>query len=274
MRILITGASGFIGSHLVRFIESRGHEAVALSRSGEVPGASLAFRWAFGEALPAGLPGDIRCAIHLAHDFNGQEGALQTIAATLKALRELRRRGVERQLFYSSYSAGAHAVSLYGRTKYALECAVMDAGDVAVIRPGLVVGNGGIYGRIRKFAQTFPVIPLPGGGRDAVPVIDIDRLCRETLACATAPACPGEINLFESKTRTLRQLVEAAAKETGKKPRIVPIPTRMVLAGLEIAEWLHLRLPVNSDNLKGLVANQHASHISIFHKEEQHGPTA
>lgn len=268
MRILITGASGFIGSQLVRYVESRGHEAIGLSRSGQAAGATAGFRWAFGEPLPEGLPGDIHCAVHLAHDFNGPEAAERTIAATLAAIGELRARGVGRQLFYSSYSASEHAISMYGRTKYAIEQAVRDADDVFVIRPGLVLGDGGIYGRIRKFAQTFPVIPLPGGGKDTVPVIDIDTLCRETLSYATAPGCPKELNLFEVELRSLRQLSEAAARDAGRQPRIVPIPAGMVMAGLKMAELLHLRLPVTSDNLKGLVANRSAAHISIFKKEE------
>lgn len=268
MRILITGASGFIGSHLVRHVASQGHEAIGLSRSGQVAGAAMCFRWAFGEPLPEALPEDIHCAVHLAHDFNGSEAAERTIAATLATIGELRARGVTRQLFYSSYSAGEHAISVYGRTKHAIECAVRNADDVSVIRPGLVLGDGGIYGRIRKFAQTFPVIPLPDGGRDAVPVIDIETLCRETLSHATASRCPREINLFETELRSLRQLAEAAACESGRHPRIVPIPTALVMAGLKMAELLHLPLPVNSDNLKGLVANRNAAHISAFNKEE------
>lgn len=268
MRILITGASGFIGSHLVRHAASQGHEVIGLSRSGQVAGAAACFRWAFGEPLPEGLPGVIHCAVHLAHDFNGPAAAERTIAATLAIIGDLRARGVGRQLFYSSYSAGEHAISLYGRTKHAIERAVRNTGDVSVIRPGLVLGDGGLYGRIRKFAQTFPVIPLPGGGRDAVPVIDIDTLCRETLSHATAPACPGEINLFEVELRSLRQLAEAAARDAGRRPCIVPVPTGLVMAGLKMAELLHLRLPVTSDNLQGLVANRGAAHISIFKKEE------
>ncbi|MDE7371855.1 MAG: NAD(P)-dependent oxidoreductase [Desulfovibrio sp.] len=268
MRILITGASGFIGSHLARHAENEGHEVIALCRSGKAQGASLALPWAFGAPLPDGLPEGISLAVHLAHDFNGPEGAERTIDATLGAIEALREKGVTRQVFYSSYSAGEHAVSLYGRTKYAIERALRDADDVSVIRPGLVLGDGGIYGRIRKFAQTFPLIPLPGGGRDTVPVIDIDRLCRETLACATEAACPREVNLFEAAPRSLRQLAEAAAKEAGRQPRIVPNPTALVMAGLKAAELLHLRLPVNSDNLKGLVANRNAAHISSLKNEE------
>lgn len=266
MRILITGATGFIGSHLVPYVESRGHEAIALSRSGKAQGASLALPWAFGEPLPEGLPEDIYCAVHLAYDFNGPESAEKTFRSTLGVIGELRRRGVRRQLFYSSYSAGEHAFSLYGRTKYAIERALLTDSDVSIIRPGLVLGNGGIYGRIRKFAQTFPLIPLPGGGRDAVPVIDIDKLCRETLGHAIAPKCDKEINLFEAELRSLRQLAEAAAREAGRRPCIVPVPTGIVMAGLKMAELLHLPLPVTSDNLKGLVANRNAGHISMLNK--------
>lgn len=264
MRILITGASGFIGSHLVCYAERRGHEVIALARTGKVAGASTVFRWAFGEPMPEALPGDIHCAVHLAHDFSGPDAAERTVAATLAAIRELRERGIQRQLFYSSYSSGEHAVSRYGKTKYAIERALRDNDDVSVIRPGLVLGAGGIYGRIRKFAQTFPLIPLPGGGKDPVPVIPIDTLCRETLACATAAKCPGEINLFEAKLRTLRQLAEDAAREAGRQPRILPVPIALAMTGLKLAELLHLRLPVNSDNLKGLVANRNAAHISGF----------
>lgn len=267
MRILITGASGFIGSHLVRYAESRGHEVIALARSGKVAGASAVFHWAFGEPMPEALPGDIQCAVHLAHDFSGTDAAERTVASTFAAIGELRGRGIRRQLFYSSYSSGEHAVSRYGRTKYAIERALRDSDDVFIIRPGLVLGDGGIYGRIRKFAQTFPLIPLPGGGKDPVPVIPIDTLCRETLVCATADECPREINLFEVELRTLRQLAEDAAREAGRRPRILPIPTGMVMAGLKMAELLHLRLPVKSDNLKGLVANRNAAHISSFKNE-------
>ena len=268
MRILITGASGFIGSALARQASRAGHEVIALSRSGKAPGAAIALPWAFGLPLPEGLPGGIHCAVHLAHDFNGPAGAERTIDATLSAIGALREKGVGRQLFYSSYSAGAHAVSLYGRTKYAIERAVEADEDVTVIRPGLVLGEGGIYGRIRKFARTFPLIPLPGGGKDELPVIDIDKLCRETLAAATAAHCPREINLFETGLRSLRQLAEDAAAEAGKKPRIVPVPAGMVMAGLQLAELLRLPLPVNSDNLKGLLANRNAAHVSSLKNEE------
>lgn len=274
MRILITGASGFIGSHLVRHAASQGHEVIGLSRSGQVAGAAACFRWAFGEPLPEGLPGGIHCAVHLAHDFSGPEGALLTVAATLGALGELRGKGVPRQLVYSSYSAGPYAVSLYGRAKYAIECGVRDAADITVMRPGLVLGDGGLYGRIRKFARIFPVVPLPDGGRDAVPVIDIERLCAETLAAAVAPACPPELNLFEAAPRTLRQLVEAAAAEAGKRPHILPIPAGAVLAALKTAGWLHLPLPVNADNLKGLLANRKAPHVSSLQEGEKHGRAA
>src|SRR5690606_11614113 len=124
----------------------------------------------------------------------------------------------------SSYSAGSHATSIYGRTKWKIEKALATAGDVTVVRPGLVLGDGGIYGRISKVAGKFPVLPLPDGGRGRVPVITIERLCAEVASMVVGNDGAGEANLFEPKTSSLRELVLTVAKARGKRPLILYLP--------------------------------------------------
>jgi nucleoside-diphosphate-sugar epimerase len=259
MRILIIGAGGFIGSHLAREATLQGDEVVGVCRSGRIPGfVGECLKWEFGEPLPETVlrTGYIDCAMHLAHDFKGDSGAALTISSTLKCMEELRKAGVGRQIFFSSCSAGHYATSLYGRTKYALEKNLLPLPDVVIVRPGLVLGNGGIYGRICKIACLLPIIPLPDGGRGVVPVIAIDRLCVEIIALARSNSPEREVNLFEPKLRSLRLLVEDAASQAGKCPIILQIPTQWMIAVLELADRLKISLPVNTDNLRGFLANQ------------------
>ena len=210
---------------------------------------------------------DADCVLHLAHDFDGEAGARLTRESTLACIKEIRAAGVPRQIFFSSYSAGHHSKSLYGQTKFAIEQGVADWNDVIIVRPGLVLGSGGIYGRIHSWARRLPVIPLPGGGRGRVPVISVARLCRETLAIAQLTKPSAEWNLFEPRPLSLRELVLDAAAQAGRRPRILPVPSSVVIAGLRIASAFRLRLPVNADNLAGFLANQDAKHISSLRSE-------
>jgi len=265
MRILIFGASGFIGAHLARHAASQGHEVIALCRSGRVENFSgKCLKWGFGDPLPVSDMKGAGCAIHLAHDFGGEAGARLTIDETLSVIAQLRASGVGRQIFFSSYSAGPHATSLYGRAKLAIENALAGADDTIIVRPGLVLGDGGIYGRIRKWARRLPVVPLPDGGHGQVPVIDVERLSRDTLAIAEAASPGRECNLFERNPRSLRRLVLDAAAEAGRRPWILPVPAMLVISGLRIASALRFPLPVNADNLEGFLANQAATHISTL----------
>jgi nucleoside-diphosphate-sugar epimerase len=265
MRMLILGASGFIGAHLTRYVASAGHDVVALCRSGRVAGFSgTCLRWSFGEPLTTSAMEGVSCAIHLAHDFNGTDGARQTLKGTLANVSQLRATGVERQIFFSSYSAGEHATSLYGRTKLMIEIGLGAADDIVIVRPGLVLGDGGIYGRIRKWARRLPVIPLPDGGYGQVPVIDVARLCRATLLIVEAAAPDRECNLFERQPLILRQLVLDAAAKVGRKPWIVTVPTSLIILGLRFATAMRLPFPVNADNLEGFMANQVARHKSTL----------
>jgi uncharacterized protein YbjT (DUF2867 family) len=261
VRLLIIGASSFIGAHLVQAATAQGHEVIALSRSGKhQQGVAKSIRWAFGERLPADAIRDVGCGIHLAHDFDGEDGARRTIEATLCAVTQLRLNGVPRQLFFSSYSAGEHARSLYGKTKLAIEKALEGHENIVIARPGLVIGEGGVYDRIRKWAQRLSVIPLPDGGQGKIPVIAIDDLCERTLQLANMAAPPREANLFEPELKSLRELVLGAAEEAGRRPRILPVPSGLFLYLLTVAGRLGIALPVNADNLMGFLGNQRARH--------------
>jgi uncharacterized protein YbjT (DUF2867 family) len=265
MRILIIGANGFIGSHLVSTAEARGYEVLAFSRSGHVPGQrTRGFSWSFGQPIPDLGSRKLDCAIHLAHDFDGEEGARRTVESTLELAKQLHCDGVRRQLFFSSYSAGEHASSLYGRTKLLIEQKLAGYPEVMIVRPGLVLGEGGIYGKMRKCAHFLPIIPLPDGGRGELPVIDIFRLCETTLDLTSEHALTREANLFEKKKKSLKQLVLDAAQEVGRKPWILPIPSGLLMTGLKAAEMLRIPLPVNADNLAGFIANQTASYQSTL----------
>jgi uncharacterized protein YbjT (DUF2867 family) len=264
VRLLIIGAGSFIGAHLVQAATAHGHEVIALSRSGRHPqSVSKSIHWAFGEPLPPEASDDVGCAVHLAHDFDGENGARRTIESTLAVVTQLRLSGVPRQLFFSSYSGGEHATSLYGKTKLAIERALKGHEDIVIARPGLVIGEGGIYGRIRKWAQRFPVVPLPDGGQGKIPVIRIDDLCERTMLLANMTAPPREANLCEPELKSLRELVQDAAEETGRRPLVLPVPSGLFLYLLTLAGRLRIPLPVNADNLMGFLGNQGAQHKPI-----------
>ena len=107
MKILLTGASGFLGTSLRQHWQLRGHEVRDLGRR-------------LGEQLPAQLVEGCEAMVHLAHDFR-RDAAERNREGTMAWFEAARRAGVRRQLFASSFSARADSPSLYGGTKYFIE---------------------------------------------------------------------------------------------------------------------------------------------------------
>lgn len=263
MQLIIYGASSFIGQHIINTALARNHRIIALSRTKMnlgFPGTSI--KWSFGMTHDTFEIQKESCAIHLAHDFNGKKGAERTVEQTLHCMKQLRQQGVKNQLYFSSYSAGEHANSLYGRTKSLIEDEIKHDDDITIIRPGLVLGDGGLFGRINKWVETYPVIPLPDGGFDKLPIISIDKLCDQVMMIIEADIKNKAYNLFEPNYLSLRDIVLKLQLKRRRRTCIINIPSSFIIWGLKIAKLFRIPLPVNEDNLNGLKANQYALHES------------
>jgi nucleoside-diphosphate-sugar epimerase len=257
MRVLVTGAGGFIGKNLIAYLATNNIEVIAFSRS-EIPieGAMYQFIWGFGKPLPK-FPSNVDCAIHLAHDFNGNAGASLTIASTVDLVRLLKGHGIKKHLFFSSYSACADTKSIYGITKYKLEQILKKINGIILIRPGLVVGDGGIYKKIITCAKFLRVVPLPNGGHGKVPTVSIEKLNEVILKLILTNKKIKELNLFNPRLTSLREIILQSSK---KKIIIVSIPYICFFIFLGLFEILKIRMPIKLDNLSGFIANQNSTH--------------
>ncbi|MBC7928514.1 MAG: NAD(P)-dependent oxidoreductase [Bryobacteraceae bacterium] len=254
MRILITAGSGFLGSHLTAAFRERGHEVSGTSRQ---PGSGQ-IRFVLGEDLDPGIALGYEAIIHTAHDFDSAE---RTVSGTRRLFEVARSSGRPQQWYVGSYSARPDASSEYGQVKYAMERIFLDAGG-SVIRPGLLIGNGGMFGRNLRFLMTAPAIPLLNGGRDKVPVLSINDAIR-CIILLVENGHQGAWNLFHPHLPEMREIVDVVLAESGRRrPIVVPVPLPLALVAARFGARMRISLPFREDNIRSLQANQVRVHDS------------
>ena len=257
LKILITGASGFIGSNLVNELGENGNSIFALTRAKTNLCKTVTWaKWQLGQALPKTAQQSFDVAIHLAYDFNSSDIENKNVNGTVNIVNELRNLGVKKQIFFSSLSAHKNAASKYGTIKYEIEKKLANYSDIIIVRPGLVLGDGGIYGRIKSWIKNHSIVPLPDGGKGLISFISMKELSNKIQKIILMNNDIKEFNIFESQTLSLRQLVIHEAEIQKRKLFIVPVPSTMLLRVLALLEAIKVPLPVNSDNLAGFLANQ------------------
>ncbi|MGI8908282.1 MAG: NAD-dependent epimerase/dehydratase family protein [Candidatus Sumerlaeaceae bacterium] len=261
MKILVTGATGFIGSRFCEIAALNGHEIIALVR----PGRTYSRPWAsvYG-TLPydvptrawAGVHACVHCAAITMSSARSESEAVN-LDGTRFLLEAAKLADVQRFIFLSSQSAHEHAVSAYAITKREAEQVIRAAPvPYAILRPGLVYGPGelGLFWRMRQSIRKLPVLPLLGGGSALVQPVHVDDLCAAILKClGLPPHLNEELNLGDPEGLPLREfLQEIEFAERGKRKLALRIPLGPVKAVVAAGEKLRLPLPISSDNLRGM----------------------
>lgn len=268
MRAFVTGATGFVGSHLVEALLKDGHEVVCLVRDpakatrvlGERPVRMIVGNLFTSEALDQGCRrADL--IVHVAGLIaarNPQEFHAVNAGATARLVETASRVAPElrRFIYVSSLSAAGptrrghplseseppRPVSQYGRSKLAGEDAVQSGGvPWTIVRPPTVYGPRDTETlRAFRFAR-FGVVPEYAEPDQELSFIHVEDLARAIIA-ATAPACEGRIYFachpeIATWREAMTAIFAAARAALGKPPgppRFVPIPAPLTVSIL----WL------------------------------------
>jgi len=233
-RIVLTGASGYIGTRLLERALRRGCEVVVLGSP--PPWAKVeAVPWRLGESVPNGALAASTAVIHLGHSWASDAGPGTAednlnLRGALRLADDVLESGGPRFVFTSTTSARPDALNAYGRIKYTIEERLQalpdNKGRISIARIGLVYGgpDRGQYGLISKLVALTPVLPMIGLNRELQP-IHLDEVCDGLLKLALDP--PADADRFVLAGRPIafgRWLRTLKRCRVGKGLVLIPVP--------------------------------------------------
>jgi len=260
MRVFITGGNGFLGLALIKQLKEVNCEVLAsASDSEKAYGLSQycdnSYVISLGKECPEECFNGVDVVVHLAHSLQKNSYDIN-LNGTINIVESAELCGVKRQILCSSYSAYAEAVSEYGKTKYALEGYFKNK-KLEIVRPGLIVGPGGLSNKIVNTCLRWPIIPLPGGGKNELPVISLDDLCDclQEIIFNPIQECKN-FHYASDKKILLSDFVKEIYTVVGKWGVIFPLPVNLMLLIINVSKCFKIKLPIDESNLKGYNSNR------------------
>jgi len=179
--ILVTGGTGFVGSHLVnRLSQEKIRSRCLVRKSSNIeklkkPVIDLAFGdLTDEESLKKALEG-VDTVVHLIGIIVEKKGATFEIIhtqGTRNLVKACKKAGVRRFIYISALGARENARSRYHITKWEAEQAVIKSGmEYVIFRPSIMIGKGGEFiTMLSKIVQEAPVVPIIDGKSKVQPI--------------------------------------------------------------------------------------------------------
>ncbi len=271
--ILVTGANGFVGSHVVPALVDAGHRVLALVRddrgAAEVTGRLTAAQQGGVEvrrgdvtksASLDGVLSGVDAVLHLvavARDWDGgqtlrlvnTEGTRNMVAAAQAA-------GVRRFVHLGALAVVDDPALHYASSKARAMALVRESGlDWTIVMPSLLWGpRDGFFNILADLVRMSPgIVPITGSGQARFQPLAITDLARAIVLVFGDDAYIGsELPLGGPRYWTYREVVEEVCRGMGARRLLVPMPVALIRLVAGLSEMIRLPFPVATDQLRQL----------------------
>jgi NADH dehydrogenase len=271
--ILVTGASGFVGSWILPALLDAGHRIVALVRTGSagdlvlerLPAAwrdRVEFRRGDvtkPETLLAALAGT-DAVLHLAaiprDRRGGAELRLVNTEGTRAVVEAMKTAGVRRLVHMGAMGVEDDPTLHYASSKAKAEAIVAASGlEWTILKPSLQFGQGdGFFNIIADLVRLSPgLLPVPGNGGSRFQPIHAGDVARVVVASFADPTTAGgAFALGGRRYWTYKEIAREVVSAMGKRRVIIPMPVPLIRLVAGTAETARIPFPVATDQLRQL----------------------
>jgi NADH dehydrogenase len=243
--ILLTGATGTVGSALLRRLTAEGSPVRALVRDPSRLGEQrVRVQIALGDlADPPSFRNALRgvdTVVHLAASIRDQPGASieeLNAVATLRLARAAERAGAQRFLFFSAMGASPHSRTRFFRAKaLAQEAVEASSMETTVFSPSIVYTPGDPWLTLLDRLSRLPAVPVSGSGRAPFQPIWAEDVADAVMASLTSRD-GSSYELAGPEVLTYDDIVRTVLRASRRRRRLLHVPLPLVRASLRVLRF-------------------------------------
>jgi uncharacterized protein YbjT (DUF2867 family) len=250
VKVLVTGATGFVGPRIVHALRTEGRDVRALVRRPDRGAhlASLGVELAVGDVTDAASVSAAAegCThvVHLVAILKGKPHDFERVmtGGTRNVIAAAKNAGIERLVLMSALGTTSTTKDLvpYFGAKFAMEQDTVASGlEYTIFRPSFVFGRGGALATFMKQVRYSPVVTVIGSGRQQIQPIWIDDVAEHFARALDTPAAANQtFEIGGPDIVTWDELYRTIARVLGKRRALAHVPAGLARTGARATQWL------------------------------------